>query len=171
MTVPEGTPAAPPATGGGDGVPAAPPPRPGRELVVAAAAWLLPGGGHLLLRQPWRALAFLLIVASCVAVGVALDGRLVWFGDGVTAPPAVPDDGEVESPLLVAAGSLVSVGLGPVALALRWGLDYQGDISAPGYEYGSAFLLTAGLMNLLLIFDAWDGARPAGPAAEGEEPS
>ena len=30
---------------------------------------------------------------------------------------------------------------------------------APGFEYGTAFLLTAALMNLLLILDAWDIAR------------
>ena len=30
---------------------------------------------------------------------------------------------------------------------------------AAGYEYGTAFLLTAGLMNLLLVLDAWDIAR------------
>ena len=28
-----------------------------------------------------------------------------------------------------------------------------------GYEYGAAFMLTAGLMNLLLILDAWDIAK------------
>jgi len=28
-----------------------------------------------------------------------------------------------------------------------------------GFEYGTAFLLTAGLMNLLLVMDAWDIAR------------
>ena len=28
-----------------------------------------------------------------------------------------------------------------------------------GYEYGFAFLLTAGLMNLLLVIDVWDIAN------------
>ena len=101
---------------------------------------------------------------------MALDGRLLWFGDGVTAPPAGVAGEGAESPWLVAAGSLVSLGLGPVALALRWGAGYQGDIAAPGYEVGSAFLLTAGLMNLLLVFDAWDAARPAAPPAPPPAP-
>ncbi len=30
---------------------------------------------------------------------------------------------------------------------------------APGYEYGTAFLLTAGLMNWLLVLDVLDIAR------------
>ena len=31
-----------------------------------------------------------------------------------------------------------------------------GTVLAPTYEYGCAYLLTAGLMNLLLMLDAWD---------------
>ena len=31
-----------------------------------------------------------------------------------------------------------------------------GAILATTYEYGCAYLLTAGLMNLLLVLDAWD---------------
>ena len=41
----------------------------------------------------------------------------------------------------------------------RWGFGYTGDLEGPGFEYGSAFILTAGLMNLLLILDALDIAR------------
>ena len=31
-----------------------------------------------------------------------------------------------------------------------------GTILSPTYEYGCAYLLTAGLMNLLLVLDAYD---------------
>ena len=31
-----------------------------------------------------------------------------------------------------------------------------GTILSPTYEYGCAYLLTAGLMNLLLMLDSWD---------------
>ncbi|HEX2165444.1 MAG TPA: DUF6677 family protein [Thermoanaerobaculia bacterium] len=97
-------------------------------------------------------------MVATAAVGVALDGRLYWFGYGVSPPPiavlAAP-----ENPALVAAASLVSLGLGLPALLLRWLTGYQGDVTAPGFEYGTAFLLTAGLMNLLLVLDAWDAAK------------
>ena len=43
-------------------------------------------------------------------------------------------------------------------IVLLRGLGYAGDITGPGYEYGTAFLLGAGLMNLLLVLDAWDVA-------------
>ena len=51
------------------------------------------------------------------------------------------------------------MGMGFLYFLLRFGLHYQGNIMAAGYEYGTAFLLTAGLMNLLLVLDAWDIVR------------
>lgn len=129
-----------------------------RALAVSLLAWLLPGFGHLVLGRWLRGLAFGLLVGATAAVGVALRGRLYWFGYGVSAAPIDPTTSP-ESPLLVAAASLVSIGLGLPAAALRWVAGYQGDVTAPGFEYGTAFLLTAGLMNLLLVFDAWDEAR------------
>jgi hypothetical protein len=36
-------------------------------------------------------------------------------------------------------------------------------VAAFGYEYGTAFLLTAALMNLLLVFDAMDVSRGRKP--------
>lgn len=129
-----------------------------RALAVSLLAWLLPGFGHLVLGRWLRGLAFGLLVGATAAVGVALRGRLYWFGYGVSAAPIDPTTSP-ESPLLIAAASVVSIGLGLPAAALRWVAGYQGDVTAPGYEYGTAFLLTAGLMNLLLVFDAWDEAR------------
>ncbi|HEX6202051.1 MAG TPA: DUF6677 family protein, partial [Thermoanaerobaculia bacterium] len=121
-------------------------------------AWMLPGFGHLLLGQWLRGLAFASLVGASTVVGVLLHGRLFWFGYGVSAAPFDPTAAP-ESPLLVAAASVVSIGLGLPAAALRWLAGYQGDVTAAGYEYGTAFLLTAGLMNLLLVLDAWDEAR------------
>ena len=50
----------------------------------------------------------------------------------------------------------LQVGIGVPYFVLRYGLHYEGEQEAPGFEYGTAFLLTAGLMNLLLVLDAWD---------------
>jgi hypothetical protein len=138
--------------------PLAPRGRRRRALAASLLAWMVPGCGHLFLGQWLRGLAFGLLVGASAAVGVVLRGRLFWFGVGVSAAPVDPTTSP-ESPLLVAAASVVSIGLGLPAAALRWLAGYQGDLTAPGYEIGTAFLLTAGLMNLLLVFDAWDEAR------------
>ena len=51
---------------------------------------------------------------------------------------------------------LGSMGMGVPYFVLRFVMHYAGDITSAGFEYGTAFLLSAGLMNLLLVLDAWD---------------
>jgi hypothetical protein len=123
--------------------PATPRPPVGNPWIVAVAAWLIPGAGHLLLKRWRRALLFCLVILVCVVVGCHLDGNLYR-----------PQKGE---PLTYLA-TLSSMGMGILYYLLRWGIDYQGDVAAASYEYGTAFLLTAGLMNLLVVLDAWDVA-------------
>ncbi len=122
---------------------ARPQPR-GNPYLAAALAWALPGAGHLLLGRWQRALAFCALVLVTLALGCHLEGKLPWLWSG--------------SPLQVLA-TIGCLGGGLPVLVLRWGLGYEGTIEAAGFEYGFAFILTAGLMNLLLMLDAWDIAR------------
>ena len=110
-------------------------------LMVVLSAWLIPGAGHFLLGRRGRAIAFMSIVLVGLVAGFLLDGNLYRI---------VPN-----RPLTVLA-TLACMGLGAPYLLLRFVLDYQGDIVSSGYEYGTAFILTAGLMNLLLILDTMD---------------
>lgn len=112
-----------------------------KVALAAALAWLIPGAGHILLKRPGRGVLFLVLVTASLAIGCALDGRLPWQWSG--------------SPLRVLA-TLGAMGSGAEYLVLRFALGYEGDVDAPGFEYGYAFIVTAGLMNLLLVLDAWD---------------
>lgn len=116
----------------------------GNPYLAMILAWLAPGLGHAYLRRHARALVFFLLVLVCLWVGCTLHGNLYR-----------PLPGQ---PLfyLATAGTM---GMGIPYFVLRFGMDYSGDIMAGGYEYGTAFLLTAGLMNWLLILDAWDISR------------
>ncbi len=104
-------------------------------------AWLVPGAGHLYLGRRRRAVAFFCIVAIATIAGAQLDGNLYQIEPG--------------KPLSV-LGTFAAFGTGSLYLALRFVAGYAGDIVASGYEYGTAFLLTAGLMNWLLVLDCWD---------------
>jgi hypothetical protein len=84
------------------------------------------------------------VLLTAVLVGVSLDGNLHRILPG--------------QPLTVLF-TLGSMGIGAPYFVLRWGLGYVGVPEAPGYEYGTVFLLSAGLMNLLLVLDVWDIAR------------
>ena len=139
-------------------------PREGRQhaLVSCALAWLLPGAGHFYLGRRRRSLAFLGIVLATYLFGLGLDGR-AYLADR-------------EHPL-TALATFANVGIGPLDLLQRhatydrfvWQLPagperepllaaMRARVRSQYSDYGSAFLLTAGLMNLLLILDAYDVA-------------
>ncbi|HEV2854888.1 MAG TPA: DUF6677 family protein [Thermoanaerobaculia bacterium] len=116
----------------------------GNVVVAVLSAWLVPGLGHIYLKRRLRGIAFFVLVIVSVLVGCRLQGNLYQVVRG--------------QPLSILA-TLGSMGMGFPYFLLRYGLHYQGDIMGAGYEYGTAFLLTGGLMNLLLILDAWDIVR------------
>jgi len=116
----------------------------GNPYLAMILAWLVPGLGHMYLRRVGRGLVFLLLAAVSIWVGCELQGNLYrpLAGQPLT--------------LLATGGAM---GMGLPYFILRYGADYAGDIVGAGYEYGTAFLLTAGLMNWLLVLDAWDISR------------
>ena len=115
-----------------------------RAVSTLLAAWIVPGAGHLMLGKRQRAIIFFVIVIAAITVGGLLEGNLY---------RVVPNQ-----PLTILA-TLGSMGRGAPYFILRFIFGYQGNVVAAGYEYGSAFILTAGLMNLLLILDTWDLIR------------
>lgn len=115
-----------------------------RVAATLVAAWLIPGSGHFLFGRRRRAFIFFGIVLAAVVIGCLLEGNLY---------RVLPNQ-----PLTILA-TLGSMGMGAPYFILRFLFGYHGNVVAAGFEYGSAFLLTAGLMNLLLILDAWDIAR------------
>ena len=109
--------------------------------VLLVLAWLIPGLGHLLLRRRLRAAVFAAVVLVGFILGIALDGELL-----------LPRAGDPLS-YLAAFASLGNGALFFIAKYLGLG---QGVVTAPGYEFGNTFLLTAGMMNLLLVLDTHD---------------
>ena len=110
--------------------------------VAAALAWAFPGLGHLYLGRRRRALAYAAIVVVTFLLGLQFEGRLY----------AV----EAGQPLTILATFAIH-GAGVLPIAARALSDNPGgSILSVTFEYGCAFLLTAGLMNLLLMLDAWD---------------
>lgn len=116
-------------------------PLPANVHLAAVLAWLIPGAGHYFLGRRSRALIYLAIIATATVIGCFLHGNLYRVVAG--------------QPLSILA-TFGAMGLGLPYFVLRFLVSYQGDITAPTFEYGTAFLLTAGVMNLLLVIDAWD---------------
>jgi len=116
-----------------------------RTWIAMALAYLVPGAGHLYLGRRLRGIAYFCIVVFMFVIGLAVDGDLY----------AVTRSGGSLLRLLAAFGSM-GAGL------LYWIADFKGvvgDITSITYEHGTAFIITAGLMNLLLVLDAFDIAE------------
>lgn len=112
-------------------------------LVASAVAWLVPGAGHLLLGRRQKGLVFLVAIPAMFAIGVALDGRIFPF--------------EFSQPL-VALAAVAARGVGLPSFLAGW-LDLgKGVVTAASYEYGNAFLIVSGLLNMLVVLDAFDVA-------------
>jgi hypothetical protein len=100
----------------------------------------VPGLGHLLQGRR-KGLVFLVALPLMFAIGLAIDGRIFPF---------------VLSDPLVGLAAIADLGIGlPYFAAWALGLG-GGEVRAITYEYGNAFLIVAGLLNVLVTIDAYD---------------
>jgi hypothetical protein len=109
--------------------------------LISVVAWFVPGAGHLWQGRLQKGVVFLIAIPLMFAVGLMLNGRLFPF--------------EFSQPLVVLA-ALASLGNGlPYFIATLLGLG-EGVVTAVSYEYGNTFLIVAGLLNMLVVLDAYD---------------
>lgn len=110
-------------------------------MLVCLLAWLLPGAGHLWLGRRQKGIIFLVVLLFMFVVGLLLHGRL--FPLAVSEP-------------LVFLGAIADRGIGLPYFLARLLDAGNGTVIAVTYEYGNTFLMAAGLLNALVILDAFD---------------
>jgi hypothetical protein len=116
---------------------------PGALALVCLAAWAIPGAAHFWLAKRQKSAVFFVALLIMFVSGLLLKGRLFPF--------------EVSEPL-VALAAIASAGMGlPWVVAHMMGAG-GGVVTATSYEYGNTFLIVAGLLNFLVILDAYDVA-------------
>jgi hypothetical protein len=114
---------------------------PASLVLLCLGAWLVPGAGHLWLGRRQKGLIFLVALPLMFVTGLLLNGRIFPF--------------EFSEPLVaLAAASNVGIGL-PWFMARMFDLG-GGVVTAASYEYGNCFMIVAGLLNSLVILDAFD---------------
>lgn len=110
-------------------------------LALCAAGWFVPGAAHILLGRRDKGLIFLVVLVVFFAAGLWLDGRI--FPIDMSEP-------------LVGLAALANLGIGfPYFVAWALGLG-TGTVTAQSYEYANTYLIVAGLLNALVVLDAWD---------------
>jgi len=112
-----------------------------KALAAGLAGALIPGLGHAVLRKWDRALVFLGVICSMFAIGLYLNGRLFnpEFNDLFAALKFIADAG---TGLLYWASWLRGLG--------------AGDPAVYTYDFGNLFVYSAGLLNMLIVVDAFD---------------
>ena len=124
-------------------------PTPGNAWLVGLAAWFVPGAGHLMLRKWVRAALMGGAVWVCFFLGLAMGGHMYDLnGQGTSSqllqvPPMIANLG---SGVLFVVCWLLGIGFG----------DDPVQAARVTYEYGNTFLLIAGLLNYLVMLDAFD---------------
>ena len=123
-------------------------PAPGSAWLTGAAAWFIPGLGHLLLKRWGRAVLMGGAVWICFFVGLFMGGHLFDL------------NAEGSTVLLQVPPMIANLGTG-VLYIVCWLLDYgfkddPAQAARATYEYGNTFLLIAGLLNYLTMLDAFD---------------
>ena len=125
-------------------------------LLYCGLGLMVPGLGHMALGRRGTGAVFLVSIGLLFVFGIRMEGELFPF--------------EAAAPLTLLAG-LAEMGSGVFYVAARMlGLG-TGNPEAPTYEYGYAFLIVAGLLNLLVVLDAWDIATGAKGSAEESAPA
>ncbi len=143
-----------------------------RTLLAVGCGWLLPGLGHVLLGRVHRGILFCVLVLGSYGLGLAHGGRL-----------ALRDE---RQPFLTTLQVVANLGVGPIidpvarlfvygdaVYKMPSGLGgrsvskhtrtFRERARSAASIYGTAYLWTAGLMNLLLLFDIWDIGRGRKP--------
>src|SRR5262245_13015569 len=114
---------------------------PGALAMVCVLAWAIPGAAHFWLGRRQKGAVFFVALLAMFVIGLSLQGQIFPF--------------ELSDPL-VALAAFADFGMGLPWLASRaLGLG-AGQVTAVTWEYGNSFLIVAGLLNSLVILDAFD---------------
>lgn len=113
---------------------------------TVAVGWLVPGGGHFLQKRYGRAALLFVSVAALYLFGLMMRGTLY-------EPAKGPD---WLTTLIYYGGFVGDVCSGIFYLLTVW-LGYtQPEVAGAINDYGTKFLVTAGLLNILAMVDAFE---------------
>jgi hypothetical protein len=108
-------------------------------VVAPAVGWLIPGAGHLIQRRWIRGVLLMICIVSMYVLGLAMQGKVY-----------TPNTGDLLD-MLGFIGDLGAGGLYIVSRALNIG---QGAIQRAVADYGTKYIVVAGLLNVIAAVDA-----------------
>jgi hypothetical protein len=110
------------------------------SVLAPAVGWLIPGAGHLIQKRWIRGLLLMSSVVIMFVLGLLMQGRIY-----------KPNGGDILD-ILGFIGDIGAGGLYIVTRALDAG---HGIIAHATADYGTKFIIVAGLLNLISVADAY----------------
>jgi len=116
--------------------------RPLTALAVVApiAGWLIPGGGHFLLKRWGRGLLLMASVTTMFVLGIFMQGKVYTANTGDILD------------MLGFVGDLGAGALYMITRFMEWG---RGSIQLASADYGTKYIVVAGLLNVISAVDAY----------------
>ncbi len=108
-------------------------------MLCLLAGWLIPGAGHFILRKPIRGALLFLSIVAMFSIGLGLQGKIYQ-----------PNTGDLLD-ILNFVGQLGTGLLYVLARGLDWG---HPSVQVALADYGTKFIVVAGLLNIVSAVDA-----------------
>jgi hypothetical protein len=108
-------------------------------VAVLLAGWLVPGAGHFLLKKWIRGSLLLVSIVAMFSIGLALKGKIYSPNTGDLLD-ILNFAGDLGNGLLYGLAKLLDLGQGSVQIAIA--------------DYGTKFIVVAGLLNVISAVDA-----------------
>ena len=112
---------------------------------AVAIAWLIPGGGHFFLKRMGRGALLLTSITAMFVCGLLMRGAMF-----------LPQSGDLLTTLINTGGFIGDIASGILYLLTVWLSYTQPDTAGAVHDYGTKFLVVAGLLNILAMVDAFE---------------
>lgn len=110
------------------------------SALAPALGWIIPGAGHLIQKRYIRGLLLMVSVVAMFVLGLLLQGHVYQ-----------PNGGDILD-ILGFVGDVGAGGLYILAQVMNWG---AGAVSHATADYGTKYLIVAGLLNFISMADAY----------------
>ena len=114
-------------------------------LTPVVLGWLIPGGGHLYLKRRLHGGLLMFSVAGMFLFGLMMRGRMF-----------TPESDTAFNMIITYGGYIGDLASGLLYFLASW-LGYEEPyLASPVADYGTKFLVCAGLLNILAMVDAYE---------------
>jgi len=111
-----------------------------KAVMAPVVGFLVPGGGHLIQKKWGRGLLLMVSIVAMFVLGLLMEGKLYSFNTGDILD-ILGFFGDIGSGGMYFVGKMMDLG--------------QGNIARATADYGTKYLIVAGLLNIVAMADAW----------------